>query len=278
MNETTKPRVAVLGLGLIGSIWARHLEAAGLLAAAWNRTPMPDFPRFVSTPREAAERADTVIVVVADPPAVESVLRAMLPVLTARHLVIQSSTIGPSDSTRFRALVTASGASYLESPFTGSKPAAEAKKTIFYTGGDPAAAARAESVQQHISAQRIPCGSGEQACTVKLAMNLQIGAQAQALCEAIALCRAAGVSDDTFFTCMKGNASWSGLSALKEPKLRAADYQPQFSVKHLLKDLRLLRRDTRDLPALAALIRQLEAAEQAGDRDLDFIALYKRIG
>ena len=277
METTPQPTVAVLGLGLIGSIYARNFENAGLLAACWNRTPKPEFPSRVASPRAAAEKARALMIVVADPAAVESVIKDLLPALTPEHLVIQSSTIGPDDTTRFHAMVTKAGARYLEAPFTGSKPAAEARTTIFYLGGDNATVALAEPFLEPISAHRIHVGTGEQACTIKLAMNLQIGAQAQALCEALFLSRAAGVSDDTFFTCMKGNASWSGLSALKEPKLRAHDFSPQFSVKHLLKDLRLLKERAGELPALNILIRQLEAAAAAGEQDMDFISLYKHL-
>ncbi|HMP91201.1 MAG TPA: NAD(P)-dependent oxidoreductase [Kiritimatiellia bacterium] len=275
--DENKQTVAVLGLGLIGSVWAKHLEYDGLLTAAWNRTEKTSLPRWVESPSMAARKANVLIVVVADPSAVESVISGMLPSLTSKHLVIQSSTIGPEDSARMRALVEASGARYLEAPFTGSRPAAEARKTIFYLGGDAEVAAMAEPVLSHISAQRIRIGTGEQACAIKLAMNLQIATQAEALCEAIYLTRRAGIRDDTFFECMKGNASWSGLSALKEPKLRANDYDPQFSVKHLLKDLRLLERHTGTLPSLTMMIRQLEAATDAGRQDKDFISLYQNL-
>jgi len=276
-EPTPESAVGVLGLGLIGSIWARHLHGAGRLAASWNRTPQPDFPAWTGTPREAAEKADTLIIVVADPPAVEGVLAAMRPALGPRHLVIQSSTIGPSDSARFRALVEAGGARYLEAPFTGSQPAAEAKKTVFYLGGEADTIAAAEPALALISAQRIHVGTGEQACTVKLAMNLQIATQAEALCEALFLARKAGVSDDTFFTCMKNNASWSGLASLKEPKLRAADYSPQFSVKHLLKDLRLLDPAAGGLPALNMMIARLKRASESGQGNQDFSVIYRQI-
>jgi len=275
MNDTPSPRVAVFGLGLIGSIWARHLEAAGLLAATWNRTPKADAPRPAPSPRAAAEQGDVLIIVVADPPAVAHLLEAITPALTPRHLVIQSSTIGPSDSTRFRALVEATGAHYLEAPFTGSKPAAEARKTIFYLGGDETTVRAAESVLPVISAERRHIGTGEQACIVKLVMNLQIAVQAEALCEALLTARRAGVSDDTFFACMKGNASWSGVAALKEPKLRARDFSPQFSAKHLLKDLRLLEQAAGETPALGLLINRLKRASERGWTNEDFTVLYR---
>ncbi|HMO51162.1 MAG TPA: NAD(P)-dependent oxidoreductase [Kiritimatiellia bacterium] len=274
-KNSGEPTVAVLGLGLIGSIWARHLDDAGLLAATWNRSHKPDAPRRVASPLAAAESADVLLIVVADPPAVASVLHEIAPALTANRLVIQSSTIGSADSTAFRQKVEAAGGRYLEAPFTGSKPAAQEKKTIFYLGGDTKTVEAAESTLSRISARRIHVGTGEQACAVKLAMNLQIAAQAQALCEALHTVRQAGVSDDTFFTCMKGNASWSGLSALKEPKLRTGDFDPQFSVKHLLKDLRLLEQAAGDLPALSMMIHRLKRLSERGLSNQDFIALYR---
>jgi len=269
--------VAILGLGLIGSIYARHLHEAGLLTASWNRTPKPDFPKAVASPLEAAEKAEVLIIVVSNPAAVESTIQSMLPALSPRHLIIQSSTIGPEDSTRFQQMVISTGARYLEAPFTGSKPAAEVKKTIFYLGGESDTVAAAEPVLGVFSAQRLHCGTGEQACTVKLAMNLQISAQVEALCEALFISRAAGVSDDTFFTCMKGNAAWSGVAALKEPKFCAGDYKPQFSVKHMLKDLRLLEECAAELPLLRIMTKILEYASQAGRKDEDFISIYKNL-
>jgi len=276
-DENKRDGVAVLGLGLIGSIYARHFDAAGLLTASWNRTPKPEMQKSVASPREAAEKADTLVVVVADPAAVQQVITSMLPALDSRHLIIQASTIGPDDSTKFYQMVTGAGAAYLEAPFTGSKPAAEAKKSVFYLGGDAETIARAEPVLNVISAQRIHCGTGEQACTVKLVMNLQIAAQTEALCEALFLARRAGVSDDTFFTCMKGNASWSGLAALKEPKLRAGDYDPQFSIKHLLKDLRLLDTAGDNLPALHMMINRLKQVAERGQNNKDYSIIYEEL-
>jgi len=276
-KENNMNTVAVLGLGLIGSIYARHLHEAGLLTASWNRTPKPETRNPASSPLEAAEKANVLIIVVSNPAAVESTIESMLPALSPCHLVIQSSTIGPEDSSRFQALVNSTGARYLEAPFTGSKPAAEVKKTIFYLGGDSDTVAMAEPVLSIFSEQRIHCGTGEQACTVKLAMNLQISAQVQALCEALFISRAAGVSDDIFFTCMRGNAAWSGAAALKEPKLRTGDFKPQFSVKHMLKDLRLLDENETGFPILRAMTKVLETASQSGRKDEDFSVIYKNL-
>jgi 3-hydroxyisobutyrate dehydrogenase-like beta-hydroxyacid dehydrogenase len=270
------PSVAVLGLGIIGSTWARHLENDGVLGAAWNRTPQPGFPRWVNHPAEAAKCAETLIIVVADPAAVESVLLALAPQLTPRHLVIQSSTIDPESSQAFAALVAQHGATYVEAPFTGSKPAAEQRQTIFYLGGEPAAVERAQPILARISKQQFVIGAGAQAATLKLACNLQIVTQLEALCEALAWCRQAEISDEVFFSALRTNAAWSGVAQLKEPKLRARDYAPQFSIKHMLKDLRLaLATAPGQLPVVETVAERLQAVQDRGGADDDMSALYR---
>src|SRR5262245_12816329 len=128
--------IGVIGLGIIGSVWARHYQAAGVLAGAWNRSPQPDFPQWRETPSAVARAANVIQIVVADPPAVDAVLAAIHSELGPGKLVVQSSTIDPASSRRFHQLVTATGARYLEAPFVGSKPAAEARKNVYYLGGD----------------------------------------------------------------------------------------------------------------------------------------------
>ena len=269
-------KVAVLGMGIIGEIWAEHLCADGLLSATWNRTPKTNAKLAVDSPHAAALKANVLIVVVADPPAVESTVNNMLPGLGPDHLIIQSSTIGPGDSERFQAAVESTGARYLEAPFTGSKPAASERKLVYYLGGALEQVHEAEPVLERLSAKRIHIGTGPQACSIKLAMNLQIATLIEALCEALHTTRAGGVPDDIFFDCMRGNASWSPLAAMKEPKLREQDYSPQFSVKHLLKDLRLLKVAKGTMPALDTMIEQLSLCEKDGAADLDFSALYEQ--
>ena len=269
--------IGVIGLGIIVGTWAKHYHAAGVLAGAWNRTPQPDFPQWKATPEAVATAADVVQIVVADPPAVESILTRILPALGPGKVVVQSSTIDPASSTKFAALVTARGARYLEAPFTGSKPAAEQRQTVYYLGGEAALIAELEPLLSLVSAVRLHIGTGEQAATLKLAMNLNISAHMQGLCEALALARRAGVNDDVFFGALAKNVSYSGVTKLKEPKLRAGDYAPQFSVKHMLKDMRLASRMAGDqnFAVLTAVRDRLAAADQAGWADEDFSALMK---
>lgn len=276
MSEKTN--VGVLGLGIIGAEWAKHLDHDGLLAGAWNRSPKPDFSNWKPSPAEVADAADVLIIVVADPPAVQSVLESLLPRLGARHLVIQSSTIDPQSSRRFAGLVQARGAAYVEAPFTGSKPAAEQRKMVYFLGGDPAAVARAAPVLERLSQQRHVIGTCEQAAVMKLCGNLQISAQLEAMCEAFAWARSAGIADETFFNALRPTAVWSPFYTLKEPKLRGGDFSPQFSVKHMLKDMKLAEGAAAlPLPLVRLFIERLGRAAQNGWAEEDIAALLKNL-
>ncbi len=271
--------VAVLGLGIIGKIWASHYERAGLLAATWNRSAQPDSPRWSAELKKLPVVADHLHIVIADPAAVESVLSQLQPHLGPRHVVIQSSTIDPESSGQFSRLVTATGARYVEAPFTGSKPAAEQQKTTFYLGGNTADIEEITPTISHLSQTRLHICTCAQAAALKLTMNMQLATMVTTLTEALTLARRAGISDEIFFGAMEKNPSWSGVAALKAPKLRAADFAPQFSVKHMHKDVRLAARMAGcvELPVLDAVRERLKTAEARGLAEEDFSALIKLI-
>lgn len=269
--------IGVLGLGIIGGVWARHYHEAGVLAGAWNRTPQPGFPQWRDTPEAVAAAADVIQIVVADPPAVRALLDRILPALGPGKTVVQSSTIDPASSESFRAAVAGAGARYLEAPFTGSKPAAEQRQTVYYLGGDADLISEVEPLLALASTTRLHIGDHQQAATLKLAMNLNIAAQMEALAESLTLVRRSGVADDVYFDALSRNVACSGLVKLKEPKLRTGDFAPQFSVKHMAKDLRLAGgiEGAGEFPVLQAIRKRMAAAEQAGFGDEDFAAIAK---
>jgi len=268
-------KISVFGLGIIGRVWAENLRADGHDVCGWNRTPKPELAWFEGDARRAAAVAEMLLIVVADPPAVQGVLGQIKPALGPGKLVIQSSTISPTASKDFARQVQATGAEFLEAPFTGSKPAAEQRQTVFYTGGEPAVLERARPMLARLSKAIEYIGPVGSASALKLAMNIQIAMMAQALCESLNYARAAGISDDRYFSALKLNVAQSGLTTLKEPKLRAADYAPQFSIKHMGKDIRLALEDAPalKLPQTRAVYEQYRQALAAGMGDDDFIGL-----
>jgi len=271
-------KIAVLGLGIIGSAWATNLLADGHEVRCWNRSPK-DFPCFLPSITDAVDGAEAIFLVVADPPAVQSVLGRIVPALAPGALLIQSSTISALWTLRFAEQVRAVGALYLEAPFTGSKIAAARRETVYYLGGDSVTVAKARPVLEPISSAILHIGPLGTASTLKLAMNMNIAGVAQSLCESLSLCRAAGISNDVFFGALARNVSHSALADLKEPKLRGHDYSPQFSLKHMDKDLRLALETAAELTQTIEHTQHLKCIYDrgmaAGWADDDFIGLMR---
>jgi 3-hydroxyisobutyrate dehydrogenase-like beta-hydroxyacid dehydrogenase len=266
----------VFGLGIIGSIWGENLRQDGHDVRGWNRTPKP-LPWYVARASEVAKDAEIIFIVVADPPAVQNVLDQIRPVLHAGQVVIQSSTISPKATCDFANQVQRTGAAFLEVPFTGSKPAAEQRKTVFYIGGDEKVLKKVRPVLERLASSILHIGSFGSASALKLAMNVNIALVAQGLSESLTFARAAGISDDKYFEALKLNASNSGLAALKEPKLRSRDFSPQFSLKHMAKDLRFALETARDLklPQTQNVMRIYEEGLKRGWAEEDFTVLMR---
>ena len=203
--------ISVLGLGIIGSAWAKNLIADGHTVRCWNRTPK-NFPNFYASIQEAVDQAQVIFIIIADPPAVQSVLNQIKSKLGPEQLVIQSSTISAKWTLLFAEEVQKTGARFLEAPFTGSKIAAEQRQTVYYLGGDPEIVEKARPILKPLSSAILHIGPLGSASTLKLAMNLNIAGVAQTLCESLILCRKAGIQDDIYFNALSRNAAHSGLA------------------------------------------------------------------
>jgi 3-hydroxyisobutyrate dehydrogenase-like beta-hydroxyacid dehydrogenase len=269
-------RVTVIGLGIIGSAWARNLHADGLAVRAWNRS-RKELPYFEADLAKAVKDAEMIIIVVADPPAVGGILDVIVPQLGPGQIVAQSSTISAAWTRRFCERVEATGALFLEAPFTGSKLAAEARKTVFYLGGPVATIEKARPVLARLSAHILHIGRLGTASSLKLAMNLNLALMAEALGESLTLTRAEEIPDEKFFEALHLNVGRSGLSDLKEPKLRARDYAAQFSLKHMDKDLRLALETAGNLglPTAKALKSLYDKAMDDGLGEEDFTGIIR---
>src|SRR5262245_48484342 len=278
-QEGARERVGLIGLGIIGAVWAQHYQAAGVLAATWNRTARPGALLPAPDPAAVARAASVLHVVVSDPPAVDGILSAMEAELGPQHLLLQSTTIDPKSASRFAERVRARGASYLEAPFMGSRPAAEQRKIAFLTGGDASLVARGHALLGLLSGSLRHVGEVPTAAALKLSFNLQVAIQMEGICESLHLARQLGVPDEHFFGALQGTVLWSGFHAAKEPKLRSGDFSPQFSVKNMLKDIRLATELARagTAPLGVAVRDRLALAHEQGLSERDMSALIEAL-
>jgi len=275
MNELC---TAVLGLGIMGKSLADNLNEDGLLVASWNRSPKPDAPKFVTSIEDAVRDATLLMIVVIDGQAVSEVIDMIEPLLSEKHIVIQCSTVKPEENISCKDRVESRNAAFVEALIGGSKVAAIQRKIPFYLGGEKAIADKIEPVLARISGKRIYVGEVGTASVAKLAMNLNLAIQIEALCESYAYAISNGLSDDQYFEVLRNNAGWNYLCEYKESKLREREYSPQFSIRNMLKDVHLAL-DTDKTDEGMSLLEKTESIYQAGENaglgDEDMIALYK---
>src|SRR5512138_2225647 len=145
--------VGFVGIGIMGGRMVRNVLKAGHAVRAYNRTAAKLEPLralgavLAGSAREAAEGADAVITMVADPAALAAVLVGPDGVFAGcgrAVLVIDMSTVDPATSQAMAAKAVAQGLRYVEAPVTGGVGAAEQGTLTIMAGGTPAdfAAAR----------------------------------------------------------------------------------------------------------------------------------------
>jgi len=103
-------------------------------------------------------------------------------------------------------------------------------------------------------------------------------ASVQGAAEAMAIVHYSGIPLEKFVNALKQNASNSATLDLKVPQIISADFEPHFSVKHMLKDMQIANRMGRhfdlDLTVAGATRDRLldEARQGRGDDDYSSIA------
>src|SRR6266540_1064393 len=238
MSYSTHKNIGVIGLGIIGRAIAANLRRKGFPVYVWNRSPRP-VPNFVGSPGELAGICDYIQIFVSDDEALLQTVEQLSEKLTSRHVVLAHSTVAPDSMRAAAEIVERRGAQFVEASFTGSKPAAEKGELVYYVGGTEAALREARPILEASSKAIIEIGTVGQASAIKIATNMITAASAQAAAEALALVQASGLPLEKFVEAMRANASYSGTLALKLPKMLDRDFEPQFSVKHMLKDMQI---------------------------------------
>jgi 3-hydroxyisobutyrate dehydrogenase-like beta-hydroxyacid dehydrogenase len=114
---------------------------------------------------------------------------------------------------------------------------------------------------------------------MKLAMNLMLALQVDALAEALALVTAAGLQGEKLVEVMQSSMARSGVLDIKSQNLLKGDYTPSFPLRLMHKDMRLaleLAQQTHvELPATAAAYKTYSAVKEAAKEDLDYSAVMK---
>ena len=283
-----KPTVGFIGLGLMGKPMAGNLLKAGFPLVVWNRTKaraddlVREGAKFGASPRDTAAQVDVLITIVSDPPAVEGILwggDGVLAGLRRGSTLIDSSTVSPDLARRAAAACAEKGADYLDAPVTGGDWGAKKGELLFMVGGDAGTLKEAEPILSVMGKKWFHLGPHGAGQTIKLAMNLILALQVDALAEALALVTRAGLQGERLVEVLQSSMARSGVLDIKAPNLLKGEYLPSFPLRLMHKDLGLALDLANQLgvplPATAAARETYSAVKGSAKEDLDYSAVMK---
>jgi 3-hydroxyisobutyrate dehydrogenase-like beta-hydroxyacid dehydrogenase len=287
-------KVGLIGLGLMGRPMGLNLLKAGYSLTVWNRTAsraeslVAAGAKLAGSPRDVAADSDLLITIVSDPPALEGVLwgtagsgpdSGALGALRPGSTYIDSSTVSPTLARKIAAACAERQIAFLDAPVTGGTWGAEKGELVFMVGGDAQVLKDAEPVFRVLGKRWFHLGPNGAGQTIKLAINLILALEVDALAEALALVTAAGLQGEKLVEVMQSSMARAAVLDVKAPLLLKGEYPPSFPLRLMHKDvglaLDLAKEAGVELPAAAAAYATYSAVKAAAKEDLDYAAVMK---
>jgi 3-hydroxyisobutyrate dehydrogenase len=282
-------KLGFLGLGLMGYPMARNLLRAGHQVALWSHTAdkarqlaADEKGTFCETPRDVAGKAECIFLCVGNTQMALEVILGKDGIIQAAKpgtVVADASTISPSESRRIGAALKAKGVDFLDAPCTGSTPGAQGGTLTFMVGGDPAVFEKVKPFFEPMGKRLYYCGSAGMGLQAKLSQNLILSNILMAFNEGMVLATKGGVNPQLMLDILDNSAAKSGLIAYKAPFVFRREFQPNFAVKWMDKDIGLMLESAQELGVplpLTGLTRQLfQTAIAAGHADEDICSTIK---
>jgi len=280
-------RVAILGLGNMGSGMARRLLQEKLDVTVYNRRREVAAPfanegaRVAESAADAARGANIVISMVADDDAARAVWlgeTGALASVAPDTILVESSTVTPTWIEELAAAAAIRHCPVLDAPVTGSKAQAAAGELLFLAGGEAEVLERARPVLAVMSRGVLHLGAIGAGARMKLINNFICGVQVAALAEAMAMITHLGLDRDQALALLNQGAPGSPIVKTISARMTEKQYDAQFSVRLMEKDLTyavaLARSAEIDLTtAQAAAARFHQAVERGlGNSDLSAVA------
>ena len=240
-------KIALLGLGLMGTGMAGRLLGAGYALTVYNRSAekaqalVKQGAKAASTPAEAAAGAEIVISMLADDDVCRQVwlgASGALAAAPAGAVLVECSTVTPAWIEELDRAARARSLELIDAPVTGSRMQAAAGQLLFLAGGSEEVIGRLTPVLQTMSRGIVhvgPIGSGAR---LKLINNFLCGVQAASLAEAMGLIERSGLDREQALRVLAEGAPGSPLLKTLSGRMTSHEYEPQFAAKLMAKDLR----------------------------------------
>ena len=281
-------KIGFIGLGVMGAPMAAHLVAAGhALSTKLNRSPLPNAlqAEVLPSPAAVAQVAEVVILMLPETRDVDRVLlgaNGVLAGLRPGTLVIDMSSISPTETARFAAEVRAAGGSYLDAPVSGGQVGARNASLTIMVGGAEADFDRAlplfQLMGKNITLVGAQNGAGQ---TCKIANQIIVALNIEAVAEALVFASKAGCDPAKVRSALMGGFAASRILEVHGERMIARTFDPGFRIKLHQKDLGMALDTARQLgvalPNTATAQELLNSCSAQGLADADHSALVRAL-
>ena len=269
-------QAAFIGLGVMGGPMARHLARKGHHVTVYNRNATKALAwvsehggKAAPTPREAAAGKDVVFACVG----ADDDLRAVtlgpdgaFAGMKPGAVFVDHTTASADVARELYAKAKSLGLGFVDAPVSGGQAGAENGQLTVMCGGDAQDYAQVEGViAAYAKSCRLMGASGAGQLT-KMVNQICIGGLVQALSEAIAFAKAAGLDTQAVIEVISKGAAQSWQMENRHKTMAAGEFEFGFAVDWMRKDFAICfaeaRRNGAKLP-VTALVDQFYAQVQA---------------
>lgn len=241
-------KVTFIGLGIMGSRMAANLLKQRVALTVFNRSAGP--VRALSalgakgavSCQDAAAEADVVITMLPSPEVVAPVAMAedgFLQKMKKNAVWVDCSTVNPSFSKQAHQAAEKKGIGFLDAPVAGTKPHAENGELVFLVGGDKATLDSIEPLLKVMGNKVVHVGAVGQGSALKLVVNAMLAQAMLAFSEAVLFGQKLGLPEALLLDALPAMPVSAPFIKAKAQKIRAADYDAQFPLEWIYKDLHL---------------------------------------
>jgi len=285
-----KPRIGFIGLGVMGRPMAKNLLNAGYSLVIHDRISEPVRELVEAgaeaglNPRDVAEKADVVITMLPDSPDVERVIlgeKGVLDGAKAGSITIDMSSIAPLVSRRIALEAAKKGVETLDAPVSGGEPRAIDGTLAIMVGGKASVFERCLPILRTMGKSIVRVGESGAGQVAKLANQIIVAVNIEAIGEALVLAVKAGVDPQVLYEAIRGGLAGSAVFDAKAQLIFSRNFKPGFRIQLHRKDLKNALETARDLgvplPVTSLVQQMLIALVNDGKGDLDHSAIVKFI-
>lgn len=276
-------KIGWIGLGHMGTPMSLNLVKAGFNVSVYNRSTdkMKDVTdkgaKGITDVNDLCNNCDIIFVMVSDDNAVKNVFSELLKNNVEGKLFINMSTVAPETSKYVAEQCRQKKASFLEAPVSGSvKPATEGTLVIL-AAGDKKDYEKAIPLFEKLGKLSLHLGDTGKGSIAKLAINYYLAITIQGIAETTLFAQANGLSRETMMLIINESACSSPMSNMKTPSIINGNYPPAFPLKHMAKDVRLVREEGLSSPMSQPVFDAFQQALSEGLGDEDVMAVIKTL-